>query len=89
MSELNLFEVVCELAAYNDMNALPESKWPSLEPFDIEELRIEANQLNRDDLEIFIDGDVEDARAIAYENNIEYLHLFLNFVFNGDYELMY
>lgn len=83
-----LFELICDLAAYNQMNAVPESKWPSLHPFDIKQLNDEASSLTPELQEIFIDGDIEDARAIAFECEIEYLHLFLNFVFNGDYELM-
>lgn len=85
---MQLFEMVCEMAACNEVTAKPQSQWPDVKPFDIDALNYQAERIPEELVSTFVDGDYDDNKIIACQHDAMQLHVFLDFVFNDDIQIL-
>ena len=78
-----LLKVIRELARCNDLFIKDIWEWPDDIGFNLESLNKQAERLNDDEIQTFVDGDAFCAKQITDKHGIIELHKFLNAVFDG------
>lgn len=78
---LDFIEAMNILAHDNNMPLKKQDEWPDFINYEL--LQKQAASFTKEELNIFVAGELSEMNALAKNNKCETLHLFLNEVFDG------
>lgn len=81
MNAPNFVEAMNILAHDNNMPLKKQDEWPDFINYEL--LQKQASSFTKEELNIFVAGELGEMNALAKKNKCEMLHIFLNEVFDG------